>query len=103
MSVRARVSEHPVPTDWFEKTTLGTLPERAARRWGEREAIVFRERRLSFEAVAAAVDRAARALIALGVRPGDTVALWMVNRPEWIEKVKLREEALRLRPPADVR
>jgi fatty-acyl-CoA synthase len=85
MSVRARVSEHPVPTDWFEKTTLGTLPERAARRWGEREAIVFRERRLSFEAVAAAVDRAARALIALGVRPGDTVALWMVNRPEWIE------------------
>ena len=27
----------------------------------------------------------ARGLIALGVRPGDKVALWLLNRPEWIE------------------
>jgi fatty-acyl-CoA synthase len=65
--------------------TLGGLPQRAARRWGAREAIVFRDRRLSFADVAAAVDRVARGLIAVGVRPGDTVALWMLNRPEWIE------------------
>jgi fatty-acyl-CoA synthase len=71
--------------DWFEKATLGGLPARAALRWGDREAIVFRDRRVSFSDVAAGVDRVARGLMAVGVRPGHTVALWMVNRPEWIE------------------
>src|SRR5262245_19186127 len=71
--------------DWFPKTALGALPERAARRWGTREAIVFRDRRRTFADVAAGVDRVARGLVALGVRPGDKVALWMLNRPEWIE------------------
>jgi fatty-acyl-CoA synthase len=80
-----RASDRPPATDWFEKITLGTLPEQAARRWGRREALVFRDRRLSFADVAAGVDRAARGLIALGVEPGDRVALWMLNRPEWIE------------------
>jgi fatty-acyl-CoA synthase len=71
--------------DWFEKTTLGALPEQAARRWGAREAICFRDRRWTFAEIADGVDRVARGLVALGVRPGDKVALWMLNRPEWIE------------------
>jgi fatty-acyl-CoA synthase len=71
--------------DWFEKVTVGTLPERAARRWGAREALCFKDRRSTFADVAAGVDRVARGLIALGIRPGDQVALWLVNRPEWIE------------------
>jgi fatty-acyl-CoA synthase len=71
--------------DWFEKTTLGALPARAARRWAAREAIGFQGRRWTFAEVAAGVDRVARGLVALGVRPGDKVALWMLNRPEWIE------------------
>jgi fatty-acyl-CoA synthase len=73
------------PGDWFEKATLGALPEQAARRWGTREAICFRDRRWTFSEVAAGVDRVARGLVALGVRPGDKVALWMLNRPGWIE------------------
>ena len=32
--------------EWFEKQTLGSLPERAARRWGSREALCFKGRRL---------------------------------------------------------
>jgi fatty-acyl-CoA synthase len=71
--------------DWFDHVTLGALPERAARRWGERDAISFRGRRWTFAEVAAGVDRAARGLLALGIEPGDKVALWMLNRPEWIE------------------
>src|SRR5215831_17373841 len=70
---------------WFEKQTIGALPERAAQRWGPREAIVFKDRRLTFAEVAASVDRVAKGLITLGIRPGDKVALWMLNRPEWIE------------------
>jgi len=70
---------------WFPAITLGSLPERAGRRWGAREALVFRGRRISFAELSAGVDRVARGLIALGVQPGDRVALWLLNRPEWIE------------------
>jgi fatty-acyl-CoA synthase len=70
---------------WFEPTTIGALPERAARRWGVREALCFKERRWTFAELAAGVDRVARGLIALGIRRGDKVALWLPNRPEWIE------------------
>jgi fatty-acyl-CoA synthase len=71
--------------DWFPKQTVGSLPERAAERWGDREALYFKGRRWSFAELSAGVDRLARGLIALGVRPGEKVALWMVNRPEFIE------------------
>jgi fatty-acyl-CoA synthase len=71
--------------DWFEKGTLGLLPERMARRHGGREALVFKGRRWSFADIAASVDRVAKGLVNLGVAPGERVALWMVNRPEWID------------------
>ncbi len=71
--------------DWFERATIGTLPARAARRWGAREALCFKGQRWSFADLADDVDAVARGLIARGVEPGDKVALWMVNRPEWIE------------------
>jgi fatty-acyl-CoA synthase len=71
--------------DWFPKQTLGSLPERAARRWGAREALYFNGRRWSFTELSRSVDRLARGLLALGVQPGEKVALWMVNRPEFIE------------------
>src|SRR5262249_38055695 len=67
------------------KITLGALPERAARRWGPREALCFKGRRATFAGVATGVDRVARGLLALGVKPGEKVGLWMLNRPEWIE------------------
>jgi fatty-acyl-CoA synthase len=71
--------------DWFPKYTLGSLPARAARRWGAREALAFQGRRWSFDELSAGVDRLARGLVGLGVTPGEKVALWMVNRPEFIE------------------
>jgi fatty-acyl-CoA synthase len=70
--------------DWFEKTTLGMLPEHAARRHGTREALRFEGKRWTFAGLAADVDRAARGLLTLGIEPGEKVALWMVNRPEFI-------------------
>ena len=71
--------------DWFPKYTLGSLPARAARRCGAREALAFQGRRWSFDEISAGVDRLARGLIGLGVKTGEKVALWMVNRPEFIE------------------
>src|SRR5436190_6078685 len=71
--------------DWNDPQTLGRLPERAARRWGSREALAFQGRRWTFAEVDARVDGVAKGLLELGIAPGDKVALWMVNRPEWID------------------
>jgi fatty-acyl-CoA synthase len=70
--------------EWFEKLTLGVLPERMAARHGGREALVFRGRRWTFAQLAGDADRVARGLVGLGVEPGERVALWLLNRPEWI-------------------
>jgi len=71
--------------DWCDGYTIGLLPERAALKWGVREALAFQGQRSTFAEVSARVDAVAKGLIQLGIAPGDKVALWMVNRPEWIE------------------
>jgi fatty-acyl-CoA synthase len=60
------------------------LPGEAARHFGDREALLFRDRRYSFRQISHEVDRLARGFIHIGVAPGDRVALWMTNRLEWI-------------------
>jgi len=82
---RDRVKASGVRGNRADTMTIGGLPRQAAERWGAREALSFKERRLTFAELAAGVDRAAKGLIALGIRPGDKVALWMLNRPEWID------------------
>ena len=70
---------HGVPS-----LTFGELIDRAAERWPEREALWFEGRRWSFAELRDEVDRAAKALIAAGVAPGDHVCLWLGNRPEYV-------------------
>ena len=70
--------------DWHDKQTIGLLSERAAQRWGAREALAFQGKRWTFAELHAGVDAAAKGLLQLGIAPGDRVALWMVNRPEWL-------------------
>ena len=70
--------------DWFEKRTFGSLPDEAARRWGDREALCHEGQRWSFTQFQQEVDRTAKGLISLGVQPGDKVSLWVTNRPEWL-------------------
>ena len=70
--------------EWYLKKTFGSLAETMAARFGEREALVFKDERYTFNGLLACIDEVAKGLIQLGVRPGDHVALWMVNRPEWI-------------------
>ena len=72
-------------SEWYAQQTIGRLPERAARQWGAREALAFQGQRWTFAEVSARVDAAAKGLLQLGIAPGDKVALWMVNRPEWID------------------
>lgn len=67
-----------------EAQTLGELIDEAAVRFGPAPCLGFEGRWESFAETWEATDRVARGLVALGVKPGDKVALWMTNRPEWI-------------------
>src|SRR5215471_1711722 len=69
---------------WFPKRTIGSLLDERAKRDGMREALVFEGRSATFADLTREVDVLARGLIHLGIEPGEKVALWMMNRPEWI-------------------
>jgi fatty-acyl-CoA synthase len=71
-------------SEWFAKRTLGETTGEAARKWGSREALVFGDERWTWTEFEADVIAAAKGLIALGVKPGEKVALWMNNKPEWL-------------------
>ncbi len=71
-------------TDWYPKRRFGDLPEAMARKFGNREALVFQDERYTFAELKAEIDRAAKALMALGVARGDHVSLWLNNRSEWV-------------------
>jgi fatty-acyl-CoA synthase len=64
--------------------TLGDLLDEVAAARPDAEAVVFRGERLTYAALRARVDEAARALLALGVARGDRVAVLLPNRPEWL-------------------
>lgn len=70
--------------EWYGKRRFGDLMDEAAARFGGREGLVFQNERYTFAQTAAAVDRAAKGLMAQGVEPGDHVALWLNNCAEWI-------------------
>ena len=62
--------------------TIGGLVERSARSYGPRVAIVAGDRRITYAEMIARVRQAGRALLGLGLQPGDRVALLMPDRPE---------------------
>ena len=71
----------------LEWGTTPALVRSAADRFGDAEAVVDGEVRLSFRALVAAVDDAGRAFVAAGLEPGDRVAIWSPNVWEWVVAV----------------
>lgn len=65
--------------------TIGAMIRASAERFGETEAIVFPDRRLSYRDLDQAARRWAAALIALGVQRGQHVGLLMPTCTEFIE------------------
>jgi fatty-acyl-CoA synthase len=64
--------------------TLGQALDRCVTLWGDRELIVFPGRRLRAGELRGEADRFARGLLSLGVQPGEHVAVWLPNRPEYV-------------------
>lgn len=64
--------------------TIGEVLRRSARDHADREFIHADSRRMTFEDVDRQVDRLASGLLRAGVGPGDHVAVWLTNTPEWV-------------------
>ena len=68
--------------------TIGSLVDDAATRRGDAEAVVdlsvVPEVRISFDDLAERSRALARSLVAVGVEPGDRVAIWAPNTWEWV-------------------
>lgn len=66
------------------ETTVDRIFSRAVEKWPDRKFIVADGRTFTYREMSAHVDQVAQGLLALGVKPGDRVALWMSNIWEWI-------------------
>ena len=64
--------------------TLGEIPRRAAKAFGDRIALVDGGREFSFRDIDALSGTLARNLVERGVAPGDRVTLYAPNSWEWI-------------------
>ena len=56
----------------------------AAQKYSNKPAIIFKDFCITFRELDALVNSMANALLGLGVTKGDKVALFMMNRPEWV-------------------
>ncbi len=70
----------------IEGLTVGGLLDLVGERRPDDDALVYADRglRLSYRGFGEAVERCAGALMALGIRKGDHVAVWGQNVPEWV-------------------
>jgi acyl-CoA synthetase (AMP-forming)/AMP-acid ligase II len=69
----------------LRELAVADLMDQAADRWPDREAVVYPELRWTFSQYREQALTGARALLAAGLEPGDRLAVWATNRPEWLQ------------------
>tara|TARA_Y100001968_G_scaffold135072_1_gene123229 strand:- start:7073 stop:8740 length:1668 start_codon:yes stop_codon:yes gene_type:complete len=62
---------------WINVTSLGDLMDMQAEKYGNKDAVVFPEGRYSFQDIANRAQHIAKALLSLGVGPGDRVGYFL--------------------------
>ena len=75
-----------IDSAWVDGMTIGAVLARTAERYGNQDALVLphADLCLNWSEFNAQVDRAARGLLALGIVPGEHLAVWATNVPEWV-------------------
>jgi fatty-acyl-CoA synthase len=64
--------------------SLGRILDDVSSRFPQNEAIVSGQQRITFETLMHRASSMANALLRMGVKKGDKVAIWMGNKPEWV-------------------
>ncbi len=66
--------------------TIGAAFDQTVARFPDREALVVREQtvRMTWSELGVLVDKSARALLALDIKPGDRVGIWSPNCVQWL-------------------
>ncbi|MCD6520825.1 MAG: long-chain fatty acid--CoA ligase [Anaerolineae bacterium] len=80
----AHYESHVPPVIDIPSTPLADCLRRNARRFPDHPALIFFDNKISFKELNDAVDRFAAGLQKLGVAPGDRVALYMPNCPQYV-------------------
>jgi fatty-acyl-CoA synthase len=78
--------------DWGNLTLCEAL-DRTVERFPDKEAIVFKDRRITFRELKEETVKLAKSLLKAGVKKGDRVGIMMTNCPEWIVA---RDAAIRI-------
>ena len=78
------LSYYHAPGEIPPGVTLGEHFEKTVETYPEKDALIFRERRITWRELKLLVDRLTLALIDLGIRRGDMIVLLFPNRPEFI-------------------
>jgi fatty-acyl-CoA synthase len=88
MSTTKRTPAHQQENEkpWVDGLTMGQTLRQTAKRYPEHDALAFPALALhtSYRDFNAQVDRAAKGLLALGIQPGQHVAIWATNVPQWV-------------------
>jgi len=63
--------------NWINVTSLGDLMDMQAEKYGNKDAIVFPEGRYSYQDISTYAQNISKALLALGVKPGDRVGYFL--------------------------
>ena len=70
----------------LREKTLGQLLDEVIAKYPDNDAIVYvdRDYRQTWKEFGVTVDELAKGLVALGVKPGEKIAIWATNVPFWI-------------------
>ncbi|MGE0753666.1 MAG: AMP-binding protein [Alphaproteobacteria bacterium] len=71
---------------WLDGMTIGAVLSATARKFPDRDAIVFPESgvRMNYAEFHTAVRNVAKGLLAMGIQPGEHVGVWATNIPGWV-------------------